>query len=140
MKKQIRKLVRKIVFCHSSNRALDNRTLCINGLCLTVDSGDAGGRMYEGKRSYEELSDPLSVEISKEFNPSLVIDVGANYGFTGLIFATKFPNSKVLLIEASNKLCAYLKDNFEQNRISNFQVIHAICGDVGYALLCAGQR
>lgn len=109
-------------------REFGNKTLNVNDVHLMIEASDPGGKHYKTKGSYEELSNPLYAEISSEFNPTLTIDVGANYGFTGIVFARAFPSSKVILIEPSGKLCRYINYNFKLNNISNFEVIHAICG------------
>ena len=106
-----------------------DRTLNLNGLQLTFDASDAGGRQYNAKSSYEEAANPLYQAILDKFNPSLVIDVGANYGFTGLVCARNFPSAKIILVEPSARLLPYLRRNFEQNGFTNYEIVQAVCGE-----------
>ena len=106
------------------------RTLQIRDISLTVDFADAGGRMYASHLSHEEYVSPVYDAIAQCLDPRFVIDVGANYGFTGLIFAKRFPGAKVVLVEPSPRLCGFIKRNFEANGVSNYEVIQAVCGEL----------
>lgn len=123
----LRKLKR--IFHENIKLEANDKTLNINGLYLTIDPSDSGAMAYESKGSYEELANPLYKEIKKTLNPSLVIDIGANYGFTGLVFAQNFSEAKIVLIEPDDRLCPYINHNFKQNGFSNIQLINAICGE-----------
>ena len=105
-----------------------NRTLKIKDINLTVDFSDAGGRIYDSSWTHEEYESPLYDEIESCWNPRLVIDIGANYGFTGLISAKKFPDANVVMVEASPKLCSFIQHNFEANNILDYEVVNSICG------------
>ncbi|MEN8135604.1 MAG: FkbM family methyltransferase [Thermodesulfobacteriota bacterium] len=129
MLKKIKKVFLKYPSQQASNKPAKPITLNINGLLLTIDPSDFGATAYESKGSYEELANPIYKEIKKISNPLLVIDIGSNYGFTGLVFAQNFPDAKFLLVEADARLCQFIKQNFKQNGFSNFKVINAICGE-----------
>lgn len=107
-----------------------DRVLAINDIRLTVDGADFGGTMYDSSRSYEELANPLYADIRGRYDPSLVIDIGANYGFTGLVFARRFPRAKIILVEPDPKLCTYIRRNFQGNGILRFECVQTLCGDV----------
>jgi hypothetical protein len=63
---------------------------------LNVDWSDAGGRQYDQRQSYEEIRSLFYKDLASTLNPSVVLDIGANYGFTALIFRKKFPNAKLM--------------------------------------------
>ena len=108
-----------------------SRTIRIKDINLVVDSNDAGGQSYGSRASHEEYVNPLYSEISNFLTPTLIIDVGANYGYTGLVFNKRFPDARTVLIEASAKLCSFIGSNFEGNDVSNYTVINAACGGGG---------
>ena len=111
------------------NGHFGERTLVVDGLALTVDFADAGGRMYAQRAAHEESVSHLYKQIARELNPQLVIDIGANYGFTALIFARYFPHSRLVLVEPSPALCCFAERNLQQNHVSDYAVVQAICGE-----------
>lgn len=104
-----------------------DRTLDIDGLALSVDYSDAGGRAYALRAAHEESVSQLYAQIAHEFEPRLVIDIGANYGFTGVVFARHFPHARIVLVEPSPALCQFVERNLRQNGARDFVVIQAIC-------------
>jgi len=102
-----------------------------NDILLNVDSNDPGGLQYDSKSSYEELNSKLYLDIKKRYNPDIVIDIGANYGFTGLVFKKIFNKAKIILVEPSPKLTKFIKTNFEMNQINvnDYEIIQAICAE-----------
>ena len=124
MKDHIISLIRKTIF-----KLYGERLLNIGNLKLIVDFADAGGRQYASlSYPYKELNNPLNIEILRSINPHLIIDIGANYGFTGIVFASHFSQSNIILVEPSRKLCSYIKRNFEINKFSNYEILRYICG------------
>jgi len=115
-------------FKHYGEKTIIEKTIMIKDISLTVDFSDRGGRAYASRSSHDQYVSPIYDEIASYLGPKLVIDVGANYGFTGLIFAKRFPNAKIILVEASPRLCTFIQRNFEANMIKNYKVIHAVCG------------
>ena len=124
IKNQVKRGLKSILFIYYGNK-----TIKIKDISLTVDYSDVGGRHYASRSSHEEYTSPIYDEIASCLHPKLIVDVGANYGFTGLIFAKRFPDAKVVLVEASPKLCGFLRQNFEANGIKNCEIIQAGCGD-----------
>jgi FkbM family methyltransferase len=129
IKKIIKKNAHHIGNIKTNKQNANDKTLNLKGLLLTIDHSDSGANAYESKGSYEELANPIYKEIKRILNPLLLIDIGANYGFSGLVFAQNFPEAKILLVEPDTKLCPYIKHNFKQNGFSNFEVINAICAE-----------
>ena len=75
MKNKVLTIARKII-----HKQYGDWKINILGINLTIDASDAGGRQYSKSRSYEEIVDPLYTNIDSLYSPSLVIDIGANYG------------------------------------------------------------
>lgn len=110
-------------------KEIGDKIIKIKDIDLIVDSSDSSGKNYSNRNSHEEYVSPLYDKIATYLDPKLVIDIGANYGFTGLIFAKRFPRAKIILVEASPHLCNYIKRNFEAIMINKYQVIPALCGE-----------
>ncbi len=106
-----------------------DKTYMFDDVKLTIDSNDSGGKMYDGKSSYEELNNTLYNDIKKRFNPDAIIDIGANYGYTGIVFKKKFPNAHLTLVEPCPSLCEYIAMNIQQNKINEYEIINAICAE-----------
>lgn len=123
MKNQVKRLLKTVLWMYYGEK-----TIKVKDLSLTVDFSDVGGRAYGSRSSHEEYVSPIYDEIASYLSPELVIDVGANYGFTGLIFAKRFPNAKIVLVEASPHLCTFIERNFEANKIENCKIVQARCG------------
>lgn len=96
---------------------------------LDTDILDLGGYLaYKTRKSYEECSSVLYPLVNKDYNPKLVLDIGANYGFISVLCAIKMPQAKVLAVEPSKKLIPYIEQNFRLNNVTNYEIIKAICG------------
>jgi len=102
----------------------------INNIIFSINKSDSGGVSYDGKSSYEELNSKLYYEIQEKFNPQQVFDIGANYGFTGIVFAKAFPNSNITLVEASSELCTYIETNLSKNIQNSYNIFNAICAEI----------
>ncbi len=89
---------------------------------LFVDDMDKSGLSYDSKNSYEEINNKIYKEIYTHYNPDIVIDIGANYGFMSIVFSKVFKNAKIIMIEASEKLIKYLNYNMEKNAITNYKL------------------
>lgn len=106
-----------------------DKTLDIAGLSLVVDWADYGGRQYQNRSSVEEVKNQLYSRLAEKFRPSVVVDVGANYGFTGSIFSRSFPEAELILIEPDPKLGNYIHRNMQANGVSKYRLIQSICSD-----------
>lgn len=49
-----------------------------------------------------------------------IIDAGANVGFTSIYFLTKFPNARIIAVEADPENMEALKVNFANNKVTDF--------------------
>lgn len=100
----------------------------IDDIKLQVNILDPGGRCYFLMKSYIEKNNPIYKLIQNKFNSDLVVDIGANYGFTSVIFSKIFNKAKIISIEPVKKLCKYIEVNSKLNN-SNIILIRGICGD-----------
>lgn len=118
----------KACFRKFLNLFYGDKTLDFKKFNFTVNYKDSGGRQYNSRSSYEEVQNSLYRYIADTLNPDLLIDVGANYGFTSLVFRQSFPNAKLILVEPSPVLYQYIHLNLDRNDIKNYEIIKAICG------------
>jgi FkbM family methyltransferase len=130
---QIKQIVKRLLFRSSPPVAPQqisrDRLLKIHDICLLVNSSDIGGTQYDSKSSYEEHTSPLYADISQWLDPQLVIDIGANYGFTASLFGKRFPKAHIVLVEPSPQLHDYIRKNLASNGITNCELVEAACGD-----------
>ena len=102
------------------------RTRRFNGVSLTINGIEKGGKAYFGKNSYGEVINPFYSLIQRLYNPEIVLDIGANYGFLSCVYANVFKNAKVIAVEPSKKLCKYIHLN-RKNNSNDITVLRAIC-------------
>ena len=110
-------------------RPRGDKRLRIGDLTLVIDQGDGGGRQYEGRGSVEELRNDLYPRLKRDLNPRVVVDVGANYGFTGAIFAKTFPGADLILVEPDPRLARYIRLNMTDNGVGQYKLVEAICAE-----------
>jgi len=105
-----------------------DKNIDIKDINILIDYYDVGV-YFDSRSPHEEYQNTIYNQIAENLNPNLVLDIGANYGFTGLLFAKKFKNAQTILVEPSEKLCKYISYNFKQNNQNNYKILTAICGD-----------
>lgn len=106
------------------------RILQIGDYKLSINELDSGGTAYMSQASHREISNRLYELINKEFQPKVILDIGANYGFTSIVAHSKIKHAKVIAVEPSKSLIPYITRNFELNAIKDVEVINAICGEL----------
>lgn len=91
------------------------------------------------KREYD-------VNLPKSINPTVIIDAGANIGFTSLFFANRYPQAKIFSIEPDESNYNILRKNTEKytsitplksalwNRKETIQVVDRGYGERGYMI------
>lgn len=115
-------MVKKLV------RENTRKQIQINEFVISIQPDDPGGILYASKSSYAFANDPLLAQTQDLLNPTTVLDVGANYGFTASVFSRSFPNAKILAVEASPVLEPYLQENLRRNSVGEYDIIMAVCG------------
>jgi FkbM family methyltransferase len=103
--------------------------LDIAGIQLLVNGNDAGGRQYESRPSFETVADPLYERIARVLQPRLVVDIGANYGFTAIVFGRRFPAARLVLVEPALDLHPYIRTNLANNGVKHYELLGAICSN-----------
>jgi FkbM family methyltransferase len=97
---------------------------------LTINPHDSGGVRYCDDLNYwSDLIDPLQKEIIDLYNPTIFLDIGANYGFTSILHFSKNPNCLIIAVEASPLLANFLSMNFKQNGCKNYILVSSVCSD-----------
>ncbi len=97
----------------------------INGVKIWINKLEKGGRRYLVHHS--EAINPVYRLIKEEYNPKLILDIGANYGFISAVMHKYMPDSKIIAVEPNKKLIPYLKRNFLLNGIDGL-VLNAMAG------------
>lgn len=105
------------------------RTKNINGINLCVNTIDPGGKTYFSPSYYKDVVNPFYQIIESLYSPNIVLDIGANYGFTSNLFAKIFKHSKTFAIEPSSQLIKFIEINKELNNTNNLTIVKAICDD-----------
>lgn len=89
--------------------------LTIGSVRLAIDPSDKGGLHYKGRQHVEEALSPIYRLLRQWLAPDIVIDIGANYGFTGSVFAKELKPKRLVVVEPDPRLLPFLKVNTEKN-------------------------
>jgi 16S rRNA (guanine527-N7)-methyltransferase len=74
----------------------------------------------------QHLADSLvALELPLLAAPESVVDLGSGAGFPGLVLAIARPASKLVLLEAAAKKCAFIERAAASCSLSNVEVVHA---------------
>jgi len=93
------------------------RTIQHNGLTFRVDLGDyVGNGIYFGFLDFE-----IRALLSLCQRDSVVLDIGANIGWTALNLAQIAKNGKILAFEPDEASLAFLRENIALNHAANIQ-------------------
>ena len=103
-----------------------SESLEIDGLKLTYWVDDPGGTHYRGRGHVEEACSPFYRLLGHALEPSHCVDIGANYGFTGLVIRRAFPAAHLTLVEPVPDLCDFIHRNFAANGYSAERIIPAL--------------
>lgn len=96
----------------------------IGDISVHFKQQDAGGRHYLNRTHFEERISPLYRLLAKTLMPKLCVDVGANYGVTGLIMKRSFPQASIRMVEPVPWLEPFIRYNFLQNG-ETFDQLHS---------------
>ncbi|WP_194094553.1 FkbM family methyltransferase [Marivivens aquimaris] len=101
----------------------------IGDIVLKYRDADGGGKHYHGRGHFEEYVSPMYRLLANELDPSHCIDIGANYGYTGLLMRRAFPEANLTLVEPIPWLESFVRKNFENNGARFDRFISAIASD-----------
>lgn len=90
-------------------------TITIDEIDLSVYSIDKGGDHYRQRGHKEDSVSPLWRLIRHRFSPDVVVDIGANYGYTASLLAKRLGATKVIAIEPDPRLNGILNRNLKEN-------------------------
>jgi FkbM family methyltransferase len=99
-------------------------SVLIQDIKLEFKEKDGGGRHYRGRSHYEESTSPFYPLLECALRPQHCIDVGANYGFTGILMRRAFPACKLTLVEPIPWLAEFVEHNFQINSLA-FDKFHS---------------
>ena len=90
------------------------QTIAIDEIKLSVYTSDKGGDHYRQRGHKEDSVSPLWRLIRHTLEPEVVIDIGANYGYTGALLSSRLGAKKLIAIEPDPRLSSILRDNLNQ--------------------------
>lgn len=73
---------------------------------------------------FKEIFVDECYDMPKTIGTSLLIDCGANVGMCSLYWARKFPDSKIVAIEADPKVAKILQSNLDINNVKNVTILN----------------
>lgn len=114
---------------HLSEPAADLGSVTIGDITLTYRKRDGGGTHYLGRSHVEEYHSPLYPLLRRALAPSACIDIGANYGYTGLLMRRAFPDCDLTLVEPIPWLEPFIRHNFEANGAHFDRLLSGIVSD-----------
>ncbi len=68
-------------------------------------------------------------EIKHKYSPKLIIDIGANVGFSTLVFAKVFKKTDIIAIEPNHNLIEIINTNCKNNKINNVKILQKAVGE-----------
>lgn len=75
------------------------------------------------KKEYEVACTLIQLNKTRNHSqPVVIIDAGANVGYTSLFFNFKFPNAQIVAVEPSEENAKYFSKNMEKNAVSNVKL------------------
>ena len=97
----------------------------INGITLVGDRLDPGFMLYP--KHYDDVVNRFYELVAQEHNPSIVLDIGANYGFISCILNKYLKDTLFIAVEPNKKVFKFLEKNFYYNNVDGM-VVNAVCG------------
>ena len=93
----------------------------IDEISLEVYTADKGGDHYKQRGHKEDSVSPLWSLIRKNLQPVVLIDIGANYGFTTSLLAKRLGVRRTIAVEPDPRLTNILGKNLHAN-LSGIQI------------------
>jgi len=118
--KELQKLYKKI------NEILPT-VIDFESFSLEVDK--SGASIYRSEEQLLFSKNKVFKQIQKKYSPDLVIDVGANVGFSTLVFSRTFPDARIITVEPNLNLVKLIERNCQNNGVSNVQIVQKVVGE-----------
>ncbi|MGO1251856.1 MAG: FkbM family methyltransferase [Alcaligenes aquatilis] len=109
------------------------RHIEFDGFTLEVDAG--GANIYRSTDYLHASRSSLYQALAHEAPPAYVLDIGANIGFSSVLFARAFPHADIYAFEPNPEIASYFERNVQRNQISNVRRVNKLMG----AAPCAKQ-
>jgi FkbM family methyltransferase len=90
------------------------QTISIDEIKLSVYASDKGGDHYRQRGHKEDSVSPLWRLIRHTLEPEVLVDIGANYGYTSVLLSNRLGAKKLIAIEPDPRLSCILRDNLNQ--------------------------
>jgi hypothetical protein len=90
------------------------QTISIDEIKLSVYVSDQGGDHYKQRGHKEDSVSPLWRLIRHTLEPEVVIDIGANYGYTAAMLCSRLGAKRLIAIEPDPRLISILRANLKQ--------------------------
>lgn len=87
-----------------------------------------GCSIYKSNEVYLDSKNKIYGEIKKIYSPEYVLDIGANIGFSTVLFSKVLNPKKIISIEPNINLIEIINKNCEINKIKNMNIINALVG------------
>lgn len=104
-------------------------SVTIGDITLTFKKADTGGTHYYGRGHFEEYHSSFYPILKEAIDPAFCVDVGANYGYTGMLMRRAFPSCNLQLIEPIPWLSNFVAENFKANGLTYDSFYSAIVSD-----------
>ncbi len=118
-----------------------DRAVAFGDLRFTYNRDDPSGHLYDSRAAYEDAQSAFLHQVDDRLAPEWAVDIGANFGFTGMLMADCLPDAKLVLAEPNPVLQRYIRLNMHDNGRTDFDLHQAAIGDVpGSALFGINPR
>lgn len=97
-------------------------------------SAELGGALYHTDGAWLDFHNPVFKEIQATLNPHLVLDIGANMGFSSVCYGQHFPNARIIAIEPNPALTELYHRNMQLNHIEHYELQVKCAGDTNTTL------
>ncbi|WP_198000593.1 FkbM family methyltransferase [Gimesia fumaroli] len=94
---------------------------------LEVDK--SGASIYRSEEQLLFSKNKVFNEIQQKYSPAFVIDIGANVGFSTLVFSQAFSEAQIITVEPNLNLVDFIERNCKNNGINNVQIIQKVVGE-----------
>ena len=94
---------------------------------LKVDKSSAS--IYKQEDNILFSQNKIFEQIQQKYCPKIVLDIGANIGFSTLVFSKFFPDAHIIAVEPNPKLISIIEENIQNNNIENVSILQKVIGE-----------